>query len=164
MFIEMKVSGIVLDPQTNVPIVILKDGEGKRTLPIWIGLLEASAIAMELEKIKIHRPLTHDLLKNILEQLQAAVVKIEITDIKNNTYYALIHLECSGKIAAIDSRPSDAIALALRTNAPIFVAASVLDKSNQIDEKNPDFSQDNKDKWTEILENLDPEDFGKYKM
>ena len=164
MFIEMKVSGIVLDPQTNVPIVILKDAAGKRTLPIWIGLLEASAIAMELEKIKIHRPLTHDLLKNILEQLQAVVVKIEITDIKNNTYYALIHLECAGKVMAIDSRPSDAIALALRTNSPIFVSNAVLDKSNQIDEKSQDFSQDNKDKWTEILENLDPDDFGKYKM
>lgn len=164
MFIEMKVGGIVLDPQTNVPIVILKDMEGKRSLPIWIGLLEASAIAMELEKIKIHRPLTHDLLKNILEQLRASVVKIEITDIKNNTYYALIHLESAGKVMTVDSRPSDAIALALRTNAPIFVAGSVLEKSSQIDEKSPDFSQDNKDKWTEILENLDPEDFGKYKM
>jgi len=164
MFIEMKVSGIVLDPQTNVPIVILKDADGKRSLPIWIGLLEASAIAMELEKIKIHRPLTHDLLKNMLEQLHAAVVKIEITDIKNNTYYALIHLESAGKIMAVDSRPSDAIALALRTNSPIFVANSVLDKSSQIDEKSQDFSQENKDKWTEILENLDPDDFGKYKM
>jgi uncharacterized protein len=164
MFIEMKVSGIVLDPQTNVPIVILKDSAGKRTLPIWIGLLEASAIAMELEKIKIHRPLTHDLLRNILEQLHAVVVKIEITDIKNNTYYALIHLEAAGKVMSIDSRPSDAIALALRTGSPIFVADAVLDKSSQIDEKSQDFSQDNKDKWTEILENLDPDDFGKYKM
>ena len=164
MFIEMKVSGIVLDPQTNVPIVILKDAAGKRSLPIWIGLLEASAIAMELEKIKIHRPLTHDLLKNILEQLHAVVVKIEITDIKNNTYYALIHLESAGKVMAVDSRPSDAIALALRTNSPIFVATTVLDKSSSIDEKSQDFSQENKDKWTEILENLDPDDFGKYKM
>jgi len=164
MFIEMKVNGIVLDPQTNVPIVILKDATGKHTLPIWIGLLEASAIAMELEKIKIHRPLTHDLLKNILEQLKATVVKIEITDIKNNTYYALIHLEFGGKIVTVDSRPSDSIALALRTNSPIFVAKSVLEKSSQIDEKSAEFSQENKDKWTEILENLDPEDFGKYKM
>jgi len=164
MFIEMKVNGIVLDPQTNVPIVILKDPSGRHTLPIWIGLLEASAIAMELEKIKIHRPLTHDLLKNILEQLKATVVKIEITDIKNNTYYALIHIEFGGKIVTIDSRPSDSIALALRTNSPIFVAKSVLEKSSQVDEKSADFSQENKDKWSEILENLDPEDFGKYKM
>jgi hypothetical protein len=164
MFIEMKVNGIVLDPQTNVPIVILKDAAGKHTLPIWIGLLEASAIAMELEKIKIHRPLTHDLLKNILEQLNVAVVKIEITDIKNNTYYALIHLDVQGKVITVDSRPSDSIALALRTNSPIFVAKTVLEKSNQLDEKSPDFSQENKDKWSEILENLDPEDFGKYKM
>jgi len=164
MFIEMKVNGIVLDPQTNVPIVILRDADGKHTLPIWIGLLEASAIAMELEKIKIHRPLTHDLLKNILEQLKVGVVKIEITDIKNNTYYALIHLDVNGKLVAIDSRPSDSIALALRTNSPIFVAQEVLDKSNKLDEKSADFSQENKDKWSEILENLDPEDFGKYKM
>jgi uncharacterized protein len=164
MYIEMKVSGIVLDPQTNVPIVILKDPTGKRSLPIWIGLLEASAIAMELEKVKIHRPLTHDLLKNILEQLHAVVVKIEITDIKNNTYYALIHLESEGKVMTVDSRPSDAIALALRTGAPIFVADSVVEKSTQVDDKSQDFSQENKDKWTEILENLDPDDFGKYKM
>ena len=164
MFIEMKVNGIVLDPQTNVPIVVLKDATGKRALPIWIGLLEASAIAMELEKIKIHRPLTHDLLKNMLEQLQAVVVKIEITDIKNNTYYALIHVDQQGKVMAIDARPSDAIALALRTQSPIFVATEVLEKSAQLDDKSPEFSQENKDKWTEILENLDPEDFGKYKM
>jgi len=164
MFIEMKVNGIVLDPQTNVPIVILKDAAGKHTLPIWIGLLEASAIAMELEKIKIHRPLTHDLLKNILEKLSATVVKIEITDIKNNTYYALIHVDSQGKVMTIDSRPSDAIALALRTNSPIFVAKAVLDKSSHLEEKTVEFSQENKDKWTEILENLDPEDFGKYKM
>ncbi len=164
MFIEMKVSGIILDPVSNVPIVILKDEEGKHTLPIWIGLLEASAIAMELEKIKIHRPLTHDLLKNILEQLQVAVLKIEITDLRDNTYYALIHLNAGGTILAIDSRPSDAIALALRTESPIYVSKAVLDKSRQLDEKEREFSKENKDKWTEILESLDPEDFGKYKM
>ncbi len=164
MFIEMKVTGIVLDPQTNVPIVILKDAGGKHMLPIWIGLLEASAIAMELEKVKIHRPLTHDLLKNILEELKVAVVKIEITDIKDNTYYALIHLDVNGRALAVDSRPSDSIALALRTNAPIFVAKTVLARSSQFDEKSAEFSKENKDKWSEILENLDPEDFGKYKM
>jgi len=162
MFIEMKVSGIILDPHTNVPIVILKDGEGKWTLPIWIGILEASAIAMELEKIKIHRPLTHDLLKNILEHLKAKMLKIEITDLKDNTYYALIYLEVEGKEMAIDSRPSDAIALALRTEAPIYASTEVLTKSRHLDAQ--EFTQENKDKWTEILENLDPEDFGKYKM
>ncbi len=164
MYIEMKVSGIILDPVSNVPIVILKDADGKHTLPIWIGLLEASAIAMELEKIKIHRPLTHDLLKNILEQLKVSVVKIEITDLRDNTYYALIHLQTQAGTLAIDSRPSDAIAVALRVSAPVFVAQEVLDKSQKLDSKESEFSQENKDKWTEILEGLDPEDFGKYKM
>jgi bifunctional DNase/RNase len=164
MFIEMKVSGIILDPVSNVPIVILKDADEKHTLPIWIGLLEASAIAMELEKIKVHRPLTHDLLKNVLEQLKVSVIKIEITDLKDNTYYALIHLQSQDAVMAIDSRPSDAIALALRTESPIFVAKSVLDKSRQLDAKESEFTQENRDKWTEILESLDPEDFGKYKM
>jgi len=162
MFIEMKVSGIILDPHTNVPIVILKDVEGKWTLPIWIGILEASAIAMELEKIKIHRPLTHDLLKNILEHLNAKMMKIEITDLRDNTYYALIYLQVDGKEMAIDSRPSDAIALALRTEAPIYASMEVLTKSRHLETQ--EFTQENKDKWTEILENLDPEDFGKYKM
>lgn len=163
MFIEMKVCGIMLDPLTQVPIVILKDKDEKETLPIWIGLVEASAIAMELEKVKIHRPLTHDLLKNILEQLKVSVVKIEITDLRDNTYYALIHLNTGEAVMAVDSRPSDAIALALRTDSPIFVAKSVLEKSKHLD-KETTFSQENKDKWTEILENLNPEDFGKYKM
>jgi len=160
----MSVSGIILDPVSNVPIVILKDAEGKHTLPIWIGLLEASAIAMELEKIKVHRPLTHDLLKNILDRLQAPIVKIEITQLKENTYYALLYIKRDGSELAIDSRPSDAIALALRTEAPIFVNQEVLDKSRQLDARESEFSADNKDKWTEILESLDPEDFGKYKM
>jgi len=164
MFIEMKVSGIILDPVSNVPIVILKDGEGKHTLPIWIGLLEASAIAMELEKIKVHRPLTHDLLKNLLEQLKITVVKIEITDLRENTYYALIHLQTREAVMSLDSRPSDAIALALRVAAPIFVAKAVLDKSQHLETKESEFSQENKDKWSEILEGLDPDDFGKYKM
>jgi hypothetical protein len=164
MFIQMKVSGIILDPVSNIPIVILKDAEGKHTLPIWIGLLEASAIAMELEKIKVHRPLTHDLLKNILDQLKAPIVKIEITALKENTYYALLYIKPDGSELAVDSRPSDAIALALRTEAPIFVNQEVLDKSRQLDARESEFSEDNKDKWTEILESLDPEDFGKYKM
>lgn len=163
MFVEMKVAGIVLDPYTNAPIVILRDLEDKTTVPIWIGLVEASAIAMELEKIKIHRPLTHDLLKNVLAELKAEVIKIEVTDLKDNTYYALIHINAGGEVRAIDSRPSDAIALALRTESPIFVSDKVIEKSKQVEQQSA-FTQDNKDKWTEILENLNPEDFGKYKM
>ncbi len=166
MFVEMKVAGIVLDPYSNVPIVVLRDMEDKVTVPIWIGLVEASAIAMELEKIKIQRPLTHDLLKNVLSQLKVEVIKIEVTELKENTYYALIHLNRDGEVMSIDSRPSDAIALALRTQSPIFVADAVVEQSKQQVETSKDlaFTEENKDKWTEILEQLNPEDFGKYKM
>jgi hypothetical protein len=164
MFVEMKVAGIVLDPYTNVPIVVLRDLEEKATVPIWIGLVEASAIAMELEKIKIQRPLTHDLIKNLLVELRVEVVKIEVTDLKDNTFFALIHLNAGDRALAVDSRPSDAIALALRTGSPIFVETRVIEKSQQMDTKDSAFTQENRDKWTEILENLNPDDFGKYKM
>ena len=164
MFVEMKVAGIVLDPYTNVPIVVLRDLEEKTTVPIWIGLVEASAIAMELEKIKIQRPLTHDLIRNLLVELRVEVVKIEVTDLKDNTFFALIHLNAGDRALAIDSRPSDAIALALRTGSPIFVETRVIEKSQQMDTKDSAFTQENRDKWTEILENLNPDDFGKYKM
>ncbi|MFO8058893.1 MAG: bifunctional nuclease family protein [bacterium] len=164
MSVEMKVAGIVLDPYSNVPIVVLKDLEDKQTVPIWIGLVEASAIAMELEQIKIQRPLTHDLIKNLLTELEVNVVKIEVTDLRDNTYFALIHLEKGGKVMEVDSRPSDAIAVALRTQSPIFVNEKVVEKSQQVESKDMSFTQENKDKWREILENLNPEDFGKYKM
>ena len=164
MFVEMKVAGIVLDPYTNVPIVVLRDLEEKTTVPIWIGLVEASAIAMELEKIKIQRPLTHDLIRNLLVELRVEVVKIEVTDLKDNTFFALIHLNAGDRALAVDSRPSDAIALALRTGSPIFVETRVIEKSQQMDTKDSAFTQENRDKWTEILENLNPDDFGKYKM
>ena len=165
MFIEMKVAGIVLDPYTNVPIVVLRDLEEKTTVPIWIGLVEASAIAMELEKIKIHRPLTHDLMKNILSELDAKVMKIEVVDLKDNTYFALIHVNAGDAVKTIDARPSDAIALALRTESPIFVSDEVIEKSKSVENaKDMNFTEENRDKWTEILENLNPDDFGKYKM
>ncbi len=164
MFIEMKVAGIVLDPYSNVPIVVLRDQEEKITVPIWIGLVEASAIAMELENIKIQRPLTHDLIKNILHDLQVNVLKIEVTDLKENTYFALIHLQKGEQVVQVDSRPSDAIAVALRTESPIFVSEEVIEKSKNMETQDTAFTQENRDKWTEILENLNPEDFGKYKM
>jgi len=163
MFLEMQVTGITLDPFTNMPIVILKDLKGKNAIPIWIGILEASAIATEIEKIDLARPMTHDLLKNILTTLNVEVQKIEVTDLRDNTFYAIIHLGADGKALTIDSRPSDAIAIALRTKAPIFVSQEVIDKSRKVSvEKSDDKEQ--KEKWTEILENLSPEDFGKYKM
>lgn len=165
MFLPMAVSRLTIDPLTNSPIVILKEVEGDRTLPIWIGLLEATAIASELEGIKFSRPMTHDLLKNILGLVDVKVKRVEVCDLKNNTYYALIHIIHNGKEIAIDARPSDALALSLRVNAPIFVSEEVVKQSKQIDLKaEPEDRSEQGKKWQEILENLSPEDFGKYKM
>jgi len=165
MLRPMVISGLTVDPLTNSPIVILKEIDGERTLPIWIGLLEATAIASELEGIKFSRPMTHDLLKNIMMLTEIKVNKIEVCDLKNNTYFALIHINHMGKEISIDARPSDALALSLRVSAPIFVADEVIDKSSQIDLKAEadDKSEEGK-KWQEILEKLSPDDFGKYKM
>src|SRR5437588_6610824 len=129
-FILMTVGGLTLDPVTKTPIVILKDAENKLNLPIWIGLLEATAMATELEGIKMARPMTHDLLRGVLGELGASVEAIEVTDLRDNTYYALIHLVIEGRRLAIDSRPSDAISLALRTKSPIYVAKKVLESSS----------------------------------
>jgi len=167
MFIPMTVSGLTLDPVTEGPIVVLKETHGKRTLLIWIGLLEANAIATELEGIKLSRPMTHDLLKNIMELLDLKINKVEVCDLKDNTYYAIIHLTSQGKPLSIDSRPSDAIAIALRTKAPIFVADEVLKKSKQIEasvRSEPVDKSEKGKKWQDILEKLKPDDFGKYKM
>ena len=161
----MVISGLTVDPITNSPIVILKEEDGDGTLPIWIGLLEATAIASELEGIKFSRPMTHDLLKNMIEILDAKVSRIEICDLKDNTYYALIHFEYNGKEMSIDARPSDAIALSLRFHIPILVSRDVVTGSTQIDLKaEPEDKSEKGKKWQEILENLNPEDFGKYRM
>lgn len=165
MFRPMVVSGLTVDPLTNSPIVILKEADGERTLPIWIGLLEATAIASEMEGIKFSRPMTHDLLKSIMDMIDVEVNKVEVCDLKNNTYYALIHMTHGGKDISIDARPSDALALSLRMDAPIFVAEEVISKSKQIDlTSEPDDTSEQGKKWQEILEKLNPEDFGKYKM
>lgn len=164
--IQMAVGGLTLDPVTKTPIVILKDMDNKLNLPIWIGLLEATAMATELEGIKMARPMTHDLLRNILTEMGGSVKFIEITELKENTYYALIYLSIAGRELALDSRPSDAIALALRTKSPIYVAKAVLEASSVLQQteegKEPDFSNVSKEKWAEILEKMSPEDF-KYK-
>ncbi|MEN6616217.1 MAG: bifunctional nuclease family protein, partial [Syntrophorhabdus sp.] len=133
MLKEMKVAGITVDPFTNTPIVLLKDSDEKDVLPIWIGLLEASSIATALENIETPRPMTHDLIKNMLDNLGVKIMKIEVNDLKDNTYYALIHLDVNKKRMVIDSRPSDAIAIALRTSAPIFVEESVIQRSAKVD-------------------------------
>ncbi len=164
--IQMSVGGLTLDPVTKTPIVILKDADNKLNLPIWIGLLEATAMATELEGIKMARPMTHDLLKNTLAELGGAVEFVEITELKENTYFAMINLKISGKEITIDSRPSDAIALALRTKSPIYVAKAVLEASSILQQaeegSEPDFSNVSKEKWAEILEKMSPDDF-KYK-
>jgi hypothetical protein len=166
MLKEMKVAGITVDPFTNTPIVLLKDSEEKDVLPIWIGLLEASSIATALENIETPRPMTHDLIKNIMDSLGVKVFKIEVNDLKDNTYYALLHIDVNKKRMVIDARPSDAIAIALRTNAPIFVEESVIQRSAKVDlttEKEDKVVSESSD-WEDILENLSQDDFGKYKM
>lgn len=165
MLKEMKVAGITVDPFTNTPIVLLKDLEDKDILPIWIGLLEASSIATALENINTPRPMTHDLLKNILDNLNVKVIKIEVNDLKDNTYYALIHFDVNKKRLVVDSRPSDAIAIALRTAAPIFVEEAVIKKSAKVDltTRGGKVVTDTTE-WEDILESLSPDDFGKYKM
>jgi len=165
-FIQMSVGGLTLDPITKTPIVILKDADNKLNLPIWIGLLEATAMATELEGIQMARPMTHDLLKNTLIQVGGSVDYVEITELKDNTYYAMIYLKIADKQLTLDSRPSDAIALALRTKSPIYVAKAVLEASSILQQaeegKEPDFANVSKEKWAEILEKMSPDDF-KYK-
>lgn len=163
-YIEMKVTGLTIDPFTSMPIIILKDLQDRAVLPIWIGLIEASAIATELEKIQLSRPMTHDLIKNILGELETHVTKVLITDLADNTFFASVVLDSKGKEIVMDARPSDAIAIALRTKSSIFVAKQVVEKSRKIDVKATEGAADPQQKWTEILERLSPEDFGKYKM
>jgi bifunctional DNase/RNase len=166
MLIEMKVSGLTIDPITNTPIVILKDMQENKAIPIWIGLFEASAIATELEKVVFSRPMTHDLLNECLKTLDITVSKIEIVDIRNNTFFANIYLTREGQNFSIDARPSDAIALALRAHAPIYIEESVIEKSRNVDFgiKITDLDKLKEEKIKEFLENLSAEDFGKYKM
>jgi len=166
MLIEMKVSGLTIDPVTNTPIVILKSTQENKAIPIWIGLFEASAIATELEKIIFSRPMTHDLFSECLKALNVKIMKIVIEDIRNNTFFANIYMSREGQNYTIDARPSDAIALALRASAPIFVDDSVLEKSRSVDfgMKISDLEKLSEDKVKEFLENLSAEDFGKYKM
>ncbi len=167
-FIEMKVGGLTLDPVTKTPIVILKDAENKMNLPIWIGLMEATSMATELEGIKMARPMTHDLLHNMIKEVGGKVEAIEVTNLQDNTYYAAIRLKVGERDVVIDSRPSDAISLALRTKSPIFVAAQVLESSSVLQQKEDseeeaDLSSVSRDKWADILEKMSPDDF-KYKM
>ncbi|HJO37659.1 MAG: bifunctional nuclease family protein [Vicinamibacterales bacterium] len=161
MQIEMIIKGLVVDPVTNMPIVILHDRDGQRVLPIWVGSAEANAIALQIENVSPARPMTHDLLKNVIEDLHGDIQKIVVCDLKDNTFYALLYLLVNGESVAIDARPSDAIALALRVKAPIFVEESVIAEAKPTDVP---LEKDDSEQLQQWLESLDPEELGKYKM
>jgi bifunctional DNase/RNase len=159
--VEMKIRGLMMDPITNMPIVILKEASGSNILPIWVGVYEANAIQLEIEKVVTPRPMTHDLIKSVLLGLQAHVQKIVVTNIKDDTFYAVIWVEREGQLISIDSRPSDALALALRIDCPIFVEDGVL-----VSSRNQSAAKEgiNNEELKRFLENLNDEDLGKYKM
>ncbi|MGZ4790058.1 MAG: bifunctional nuclease family protein [Terriglobales bacterium] len=161
MEVEMKIRGLMMDPVTNMPVVILKGTEGESVLPIWVGIYEANAIALEMEKVATPRPMTHDLLKNLLIGLDAQVRKVVVNDLRDDTFYAVIWLEREGNSISIDSRPSDALALALRCDCPIFVEDEVLKTSKLASAISDKVSSEELRKW---LENLGEEDLGRYKM
>ena len=161
MQIEMTIKGLMVDPITNMPIIILRDKDGQRVLPIWVGVFEANAIALQIENVTTPRPMTHDLLKNVIQDLRGRIEKIVVSDLKENTFYALIYLTVGGDVMAVDARPSDAIALALRARAPIFVEEKVIDHAKTADLVPEKGQTERLQKW---LESLDPDDMGKYKM
>jgi len=158
--VSMSIKGLMLDPVSNSPIVVLKDEEEKFFLPIWVGIFEANAIALQLENITTPRPMTHDLLRNMINELDAQVTRVVINDLRDATFFAQIRVLVGGKTLEVDARPSDAIALALRTEAPIYVAQSVLDQAQTI---TPD-GEDQDEKMKKWFENLSPDEMGKYKM
>ena len=161
MLIEMSIKGLMVDPITNMPIVILKDKLGERVLSIWVGIFEANAIALQIENVATPRPMTHDLLRNIITDLDGSVDRIVVSDLKDNTFFAIIHLTVRWERIAVDARPSDAIALALRTRSPILVDETVIDNAKTVDFTAEPGDNARLQKW---LESLDPEELGKYKM
>ena len=161
MQIEMTIKSLMFDPVTNLPIIILREKDGHHLLPIWMGVFEANAIAQQIENVTNPRPTTHDLLKNVIEDLNADIKKIVVHDLKDNTFYALLYLEVNGETVAIDARPSDAIALALRARAPIFIDKKVIENAKQVDLVPDKNDAEQLQQW---LANLDPQEFGKYKM
>ena len=159
--IKMEIKGLLMDPVSNMPVVVLRDAANGVFLPIWVGIFEANAIALQMEKIATPRPMTHDLLKNVIADMRGRIEKIVVSDLKENTFFALIYLNVNGEVTAVDARPSDAIALALRAQAPIFVEEKVIDHAKTVDIAPEKGETERLQKW---LENLDPEDLGKYKM
>ena len=165
MLHEVNIASMAIDPTSNTPIIILKSVKGDQAVPIWIGLLEATSIASALRDIKFDRPMTHDLFKNFIDNLEMVVSKVEVCDLKDNTFYARIYFESKDKSFDMDARPSDAIAIALRFGAPIYVDDKIFDQSQMVegDYEVLNKSEDGK-KWADYLEKLSPEDFGKYKV
>jgi len=161
MEVEMKIRGLMMDPVTNMPIVVLKDIAGNAILPIWVGIYEANAIALEIEKVSTPRPMTHDLIKTLLLGLGTGIRKVVVSELKDDTFYAVIWLEKAGELISVDSRPSDALALALRLDCPIYVDETVL-KSSKASSATGD--KINNEELRRVLENLNDEDFGRYKM
>jgi bifunctional DNase/RNase len=161
MEVEMKIRGLMMDPVTNMPIVVLKDTSGDAVLPIWVGIYEANAIALEIEKVTTPRPMTHDLIKTLLLGLETSMKKVVVSELKDDTFYAVIWLERNGQAITIDSRPSDALALALRHDCPIYVDDRVLQSSRNSNSVSEKVTNEELRKW---LENLNDEDLGRYKM
>jgi len=161
MEVEMRIRGLLMDPVTNTPIVILKDAKSDTVLPIWVGIYEANAIALEIEKVSTPRPMTHDLIKNVLTGLDAHVHKVVVTELKEDTFYAVIWMEREGRVISVDSRPSDALALALRVDCPIYVDDEVLKNSKKAQSASDPATSEELRKW---LEGLNDEDLGKYRM
>jgi bifunctional DNase/RNase len=161
MEVEMRIRGLLMDPVTNTPIVILKDANSDTVLPIWVGVFEANAIALEIEKVSTPRPMTHDLIKNVLYGLDAHVHKVVVTELKEDTFFAVIWMEREGRIISVDSRPSDALALALRVDCPIFVDDEVLKTQKKLTSAADPATNEELRKW---LEGLNDEDLGRYKM
>lgn len=157
----MKIRGLMMDPVTNMPIVILKDVNGSSILPIWVGIYEANAIALEIEKVTTPRPMTHDLIRTVLSGLETGVRKVVVSELKEDTFYAVIWLEKDGRLISIDSRPSDALALALRVDCPIYVEDSVLSSSKAVSAVTDKVNNEELRRW---LEGLNDEDLGRYKM
>jgi hypothetical protein len=161
MEVEMRIRGLMMDPVTNMPIVILRDVNGNAVLPIWVGIFEANAIALEIEKVTTPRPMTHDLIRTLLMGLDTGVKKVVVSELKDDTFYAVIWLEREGQLISVDSRPSDALAIALRVDCPIYVDDAVLNSSKAASPVSDRINNDELRKW---LEGLNDEDLGRYKM
>jgi bifunctional DNase/RNase len=160
MLVEMAIKGLMMDPLTNLPIVVLRDADGDRVLPIWVGPVEANAIALQVENVAAPRPMTHDLLRHVLAELGATLTRVVIADLQDNTFFAYLELKRGSEVHFVDARPSDALALSIRTRTPVFVDSKVLDQARTVEVSPENADRERLQKW---LESLDPDDLG-YKM